>query len=192
MAESVFRDQNNVANLGAASTINPKVVIPLVADPVTGALLVTSTGGGGGDVNLASVGGVTFSLGQQLAAASLPVVLTASQLSTLTPLTSVAVTQSTSPWVTSESALTSLGTAQLNVTTAGSRVQLGTNACKSVTIKAKTTNTGNIFVGNVTVTSANGFILGSGDSISLDVSNTNLIYIDSSVNGEGISYIFAN
>lgn len=37
------------------------------------------------DVNLKQVGGTTFALGQQLAAASLPIVLTAAQLTTLTP-----------------------------------------------------------------------------------------------------------
>ena len=51
------------------------------------------------DVNLTKVGGSSFALGQQLAAASLPVVLTAAQISTLTPLSTVAVTQSTTPWV---------------------------------------------------------------------------------------------
>lgn len=46
-------------------------------------------------IDLASVGGATFALNQQLAAASLPVVLTATQVSTLTPLSSVTVTQGT-------------------------------------------------------------------------------------------------
>lgn len=46
-------------------------------------------------VDLASVGGTTFALGQALAAASIPVVLTAAQITTLTPLTSVTVTQAT-------------------------------------------------------------------------------------------------
>ena len=46
------------------------------------------------DVNLIKVGGSTFTLGQQLAASSLPVVLTAAQLSTLTPLSTIAATQS--------------------------------------------------------------------------------------------------
>jgi hypothetical protein len=55
--------------------------------------------------NLTQVGGAAFALGQQLAAASLPVVLTASQLSTLTPLTTVAVTQSTNPWAISAASL---------------------------------------------------------------------------------------
>jgi hypothetical protein len=51
---------------------------------------VTSTVGLPG--NLAQVGGSSFALGQQLAASSLPVVLTAAQLATLTPLSTVAVT----------------------------------------------------------------------------------------------------
>lgn len=59
----------------------------------------SSTPSGTQDVNLTKVGGTSFALGQQLAASSLPVVLTAAQLSTLTPLATVAVTQSTSPWV---------------------------------------------------------------------------------------------
>jgi len=45
--------------------------------------------------NLTQVGGATFALGQQLAAASLPIVLTAAQIATLTPLTTVTVTQAT-------------------------------------------------------------------------------------------------
>jgi hypothetical protein len=58
------------------------------------------------DLNATVVGTGTFvvqasitTLGQQLAAASVPVVLTAAQINTLTPLTTVAVTQSTSPWI---------------------------------------------------------------------------------------------
>lgn len=289
-----------------------------------GTSIGSSTPTGTQDVNLIKVGGTAFSLGQQLAAASLPVVLTAAQISTLTPLSTVAVTQSTSPWVVSatnldirdlafatdsvavygsegvaiqqkatsndlivtldgetitisgsvtanagtnlntsllalesggnlatiagkdfatqttlaavnaklvsgtdigdvtinnasggsavniqdggntitvdnggtfpvqESALTSVGSFQKTVTTAGTRVQLDTNTSKSVTIKAKTTNTGLIYVGNVAVTSSNGFILSAGDTISLDISNTNLVYIDSSVDAEGVSVAFAN
>lgn len=48
-----------------------------------------------GNASLTSIDGKTPALGQALAAASVPVVLTASQLTTLTPLTSVTVTQAT-------------------------------------------------------------------------------------------------
>jgi hypothetical protein len=70
-----------------------------------GNLLVNvAVGGGGGgsnNVNLIQVGGVAFALGQQLAALSLPVVLTAAQIAALTPLSTVTVLQGTSPWVVS-------------------------------------------------------------------------------------------
>lgn len=47
------------------------------------------------DVNLTKVGGSSIALGQALAAASLPVVLTAAQITTLTPVTTITVTQGT-------------------------------------------------------------------------------------------------
>lgn len=45
----------------------------------------TITPSGTQDVNLTKVGGATFALGQQLAAASLPIVIPAAQITTLTP-----------------------------------------------------------------------------------------------------------
>lgn len=78
------------------------------------------------------------------------------------------------------------------VTTAGTRVQLASNACKSIVIKALAANTGIIYIGNVTVAAANGYELAAGDSISCDCSNLDLIYIDSSVNGEGVSWFLVS
>lgn len=48
--------------------------------------------------HLTSIDTKTPALGQALAAASVPVVLTAAQLAALTPLTTVSVTQGTTPW----------------------------------------------------------------------------------------------
>lgn len=77
-----------------------------------------------------------------------------------------------------------------NVTTAGTRVQLPNYACREVTIVAKKGNTGSIFVGGSDVSSTVfGAELSAKDSVTLAVSNTDLIYIDASVNGEGISYV---
>lgn len=77
-----------------------------------------------------------------------------------------------------------------NVTTAGTRVRLPAFACKQVTLIAKKGNTGSIYVGDVTVSSTVfGAELELKESITLEVSNTNLIYIDASVSGEGISYV---
>ena len=91
---------------------------------------------------------------------------------------------------TTETTPTTFETNQKNVTTAGTRVQLPNNACLSVTIKAKDTNIGLIYVGDVTVDSAKGFILSAGEPMDIAINNTNKIYIDSAVNGEGISFAF--
>jgi len=80
--------------------------------------------------------------------------------------------------------------AVVNVTLAGTRQQLPDKACREVTIIAKRGNTGYIYVGKDDVSSTVfGAELGELDSITLAVSNTNQIYIDASVGGEGISYV---
>jgi len=77
-----------------------------------------------------------------------------------------------------------------NVTTAGTRVQLPNFPCREVTIIAKRTNTGYIFVGGSDVSSTvYGAELAANDSITIAVNNTNLIWIDASVSGEGVSYV---
>ena len=75
------------------------------------------------------------------------------------------------------------------VTTSGTEVTLGSGVCKSVTIKALSTNTGFIYVGGAQVSSANGFQLQARETVSLDISNLGVIWIDCSVSGEGVSYI---
>ena len=90
---------------------------------------------------------------------------------------------------TSEVLPTSVSNARVTVPTAGTRVQLATFSCKAVVVKALPSNTGVIYVGNATVSSANGFVLSANESISLDIDNVNHIYIDSSVNGEGVSWM---
>lgn len=77
-----------------------------------------------------------------------------------------------------------------NVTTAGTAVQMPTAACRKVLVIARQSNTGSIFVGGTGVTSASyGAELLAGNSLELELSNVNLLYINSSVNGEGVSYI---
>lgn len=68
------------------------VALPLPAGASTSALQTT------GNTSLSSIDSKTPALGQALAAASVPVVLTSAQLSALVPLTSVSVTQGTTPW----------------------------------------------------------------------------------------------
>lgn len=97
------------------------------------------------------------------------------------------------PVTTLEVVPTSLLNGHTIVTTAGTAVVLASSTlCKSVTIKSLLANTGVIYVGVTGVSSSNGFELGAGDTISLDISNLNTIYINSSVSGEGVSYIGVN
>lgn len=88
--------------------------------------------------------------------------------------------------------ITSVFSGKTIVTTAGVRVQLSSNTSQAVTIKALSTNTGIIYIGNVSVSASNGHQLSAGDSESFDVSNTNIVYIDSSVNGEGVTFLGIN
>lgn len=83
---------------------------------------------------------------------------------------------------------------QVSVVTSGTRVQLSGSSVpiRSICVKALTANTGKMYVGDVTVTTSNGYELPKDLSICLDVNNINLIYIDASVNGESVSYIAIN
>lgn len=79
----------------------------------------------------------------------------------------------------------------VNVTTAGTRVRLAVDqACKEVLIIAKRTNAGFIYVGNASVSStAYGAELAAGEAVTIPIKNLNLVYIDASVSGEGVSYV---
>jgi len=168
----------------------------------------TNTGTIAGDTT--SIDGKTPALGQALAAASVPVVLTAAQEAALTPpaaITGFATSAKQDTLLTELQAkadltetqpvgvvpLTSCGSGVTTVTTAGTQVALGSStAIDSVTIKALSTNTGLIYVGTSTVSSADGFQLSAGDSVSLDVDNLTDVYIDSAVDTEGVSYIWVS
>jgi hypothetical protein len=77
-----------------------------------------------------------------------------------------------------------------NVTTAGTKLQLANISCREVTVIARKGNTGSIYVGGSDVSSVLfGVELQANESFTFSVSNANLIYIDSSVSGEGISYV---
>ena len=80
-----------------------------------------------------------------------------------------------------------------DVTTAGTREALGASTTiKSVTIRAKAANGGNIYVGGVTVDSANGIALAANDSVELDIANLATVYVDSSIDGEGVGFTYFN
>ena len=81
------------------------------------------------------------------------------------------------------------------VSSAGTDVELASStACKKVDIQAQTDNTGLIAVGftgvDATEATGTGVILNAGDTYSLEINNLNLIYIDSTVSGEGVRYTY--
>lgn len=81
---------------------------------------------------------------------------------------------------------------QKTVTTAGTRVTLVAASQKvnaAVAIKALAANTGKIYVGDVSVSSSVGFELSAKEVVVFALIGDLLeIYIDSSVNGEGVSW----
>lgn len=110
----------DIRDLSSASDSVSAVVTSsaLPAGASTGALQTT------GNTSLASIDTKTPSLGQALAAASVPVVLTAAQLTTLTPLTTVAATQS-GTW---------------NINNVSGTVSLPTGASTEATLSTLSTN----------------------------------------------------
>ena len=87
-----------------------------------------------------------------------------------------------------------IGSGSQTVTTAGTRVQLSVASvpCKKVIIQGGVDNGGWIYVGDSTVASSNGYAIAASQSVIITPSNLNLIYIDSSVNGEGVKYLYEN
>jgi hypothetical protein len=67
-------------------------------------------------------------------------------------------------------------------------------SCKTVAITAELDNTGVIVVGGSTVVAAlatrQGVPLQAGDTITIDIDNLNDVYIDSTVNGDGVTYTY--
>lgn len=86
-----------------------------------------------------------------------------------------------------------IGDGSKDVTTAGSRVALASStSCKKVHIQAKIANTGSIYVGGSTIATGRGVELLPLATITLTISDLSLVYIDASVSGEGITFIYEN
>jgi len=78
---------------------------------------------------------------------------------------------------------------QTSVTTPGRRVQLPDVPCRGATLRARTTNTGNVFLGDARVNSANGYIMTPGAAVDLAIDNLRRLYIDAAVANEGVSWL---
>jgi hypothetical protein len=87
-------------------------------------------------------------------------------------------------------------TFQKNVTTSGTPVQLNDQTVdtdQTVLIKAKPGNTGTIYLGNSSTNALNSNTahvkLAPGQAVKLQVKNTNQLWIDASVSGEGVEVL---
>ncbi len=80
---------------------------------------------------------------------------------------------------------------QKAVTSHGTAVALGasTPLTSGVRLKALVGNTGDIYVGGAAVASDAGFVLDAGEEVFVEIDNLASVYIDSSVDAEGVSYI---
>ena len=86
-----------------------------------------------------------------------------------------------------------VGDGSKDVTTAGTAEAISTTQrCKWVAIIAKSTNTGNVYVGGSTIDSTRGIPLAASESISLPASDLSLVYIDVDTNGEGVTFAYGN
>lgn len=105
------------------------------------------------------------------------------------------VTIATDDALTVNHSVGSIGHGVKTVTTAGTDVVLGsTTTIKWVVVQSQTDNTGLISVGgsgvDATEATGTGIILYPGESVTLHVDNLDDIYIDSTVNGEGVRYTY--
>ena len=64
--------------------------------------------------------------------------------------------------------------------------------CKHVDIMASLSNTGIIYVGATGVTATTGIALYAGDVYSVDIENSNLLYVLASVDGEDVQWVVYN
>ena len=86
------------------------------------------------------------------------------------------------------------GTDVLTITTAGTAIVLPTHACRRCFIQAYEGNTGTIVIGDANVVAAattrRGLALFATQGEWFNVSNTNLLYADTTVSGEKISIYY--
>lgn len=190
-------DSTNKLSVSAAGAA--RVDGSAVTQPISAASLPLPSGASTsaaqttGNNSVASIDTKTPALGQALAAASVPVVLTAAQLSTLTPLTSVTVTQGTG---TNLHTVVDSGTLTA-VTAITNALPAGTNVIGHVIADSGSTTA---VSGNVTVVQGTGSnlhaVIDSGTTTVTQATGTNLhAVIDSGAitstnnNGAGASAV---
>lgn len=89
-----------------------------------------------------------------------------------------------------------VGTGTKTVTTAGTRVQMTAQACRRVFIQALSSNSGVLVIGGAAVVAAEatrqGLALYATQGAYFNVNNMNLLYIDSTSNGDKCHFYYEN
>jgi len=136
--------------------------ISVVVSDTTGNMAIVNTGGDSGN----SLTTFESSRGQKLASDSIPVVICNEQA-----IQSYFITD--------------------QITVGLSVVQLSSNIIEnSINIKASNSNNGNIYIGNSnSLTISNGYELVAGESITLPIINSNLIYLIANLDSQKVSFI---
>lgn len=83
---------------------------------------------------------------------------------------------------------------QITVTTAGTEVQGGNIACDGIFVKAMSTNTGKVYIGNDgagAVASTTGYELSAGEQVYLNIKNLNLLWVDASADAQKVCWLKA-
>jgi len=76
------------------------------------------------------------------------------------------------------------------VAVAGTAEPLGPDTeILSVTVKALSGNSGNIYVGDEDVNSGNGYVLAPGEAVDVEIDNLKKVYIDADVSGDGVCWL---
>lgn len=93
-----------------------------------------------------------------------------------------------------EQIATTVGDGRKVVTTAGTAVQFSSQACRYVILTGLEANTDMVVIGGsgivASASTRTGITLTALQNVRLDISNMNLLYMDSVVNGEGVTFAY--
>jgi len=86
----------------------------------------------------------------------------------------------------------SIDTGQVTGIGTASAVQLGTDhhGIGSVTVRALSGNSGKVYVGNTSgVTTSTGYQLAAGESISMDIGDTSIVWLIADAASQGVTFV---
>jgi len=73
------------------------------------------------------------------------------------------------------------------ITVGGTAIQLGTGGCNTVSVRALLANVGTVYIGNATVTAANGVELAPGESVTVAIDSLAKAFVNGPNAGDGVT-----